>query len=241
MSGGIEWGRTLWFVFGAIGAVVFYGRFYVQWWASERKKRIVIPIAFWYMSAVGGIMQFAYAVHRLSPGAALGLCFNIFVYIRNLVHIWRERGTLTRRLSIAVHGIAVVAVIVSVCLMAMTWVYEWKKNAALHPDAATANWIWLGVWGGGQALFFLRSLTQWLISESQKKSIVPPIFWYLSITAATLQAASFIQRHDWVFAAGMAATIVIYARNLWFMHTEPAENQPNESVPAACARKEKAA
>ena len=87
---------ALWTLFGAVGAVIFYGRFYVQWLASERRKQSVIPVAFWYMSAGGSVMQFIYAVYLNSPGAALGLCFNVFIYMRNLVHIWRERGKLTR-------------------------------------------------------------------------------------------------------------------------------------------------
>lgn len=215
----LSWSESLWHVFGTIGAVIFYGRFYVQWLASERKKQITIPIAFWYMSAVGSMMQFAYALHLVSPGAAFGLCFNLFIYTRNLIHIWRERGKLTQTLNVAAHTTAFVTVAIATVFMVMTWHYEWKANATADPAQATANWIWLGVWGVGQTLFFLRFLVQWLVSEAQKKSVVPPIFWYFSIVAATLQAASFIQREDWVFAAGMMATILIYGRNLWFIHT----------------------
>ena len=89
----------------------------------------------------------------------------------------------------------------------------------LPVDQAARNWLWLGVWGLGQSLFFLRFLIQWLTTEIRRKSVVPPIFWYLSIVAALLQGASFIQRADWVNAVGMAATILIYSRNIWFIRT----------------------
>lgn len=219
---------AVWTLFGAVGAFVFYGRFYVQWLASERRKQSVIPVAFWYMSAGGSIMQFIYAVHLNSPGAAFGLCFNIFIYIRNLVHIWRDRGRLTRALYIGAHALAVVLVAVATYFMALTWMREYHATQDMTAAQASRNWFWLGVWGAGQTLFFARFAIQWLVTELRRKSVVPPIFWYLSIVAGALQSASFVQRHDWIFAAGTAATVLIYARNIWFIQTakqpEPAAN-----------------
>ena len=213
--------ELLWYVFGAAGAIIFYGRFYVQWLASERKKKSVIPIAFWYMSSAGSVMQFVYAYHLTSPGAAFGQCFNLVVYSRNLVHIWRERGRLTKRLNVGVHVAVAVIVSVATVFMIATWLGEYAANRAAPPEEAVRNWFWLGVWGVGQTLFFLRFLVQWIATEMKRRSVVPPAFWYFSLVAATLQAASFVQRGDWIFAIGMAATILIYARNLWFVYRAP--------------------
>ena len=221
--------RILWETLGVTGAVIFYGRFYVQWWASERAKRSVIPVAFWYMSATGSVLQFIYAVHIVSPGGAFGQCFNIVVYARNLVHIWREQGKLTRALNVGVHAAAGAIVLLAAAFMVSTWLQEIHANRALPVEAATRNWFWLGVWAVGQILFSLRFAIQWLATELRRRSVMPPIFWHLSLIAAALQALSFVQRAEWIFAAGMAATIVIYARNLYFVHRAPAEGQP---VPA---------
>ena len=209
--------QALWTIFGTAGAVIFYGRFYVQWLASERRKQSVMPVAFWYMSACGSVMQFIYAVHLNSPGAALGLCFNIFIYIRNLVHIWRERGKLTRALNAGAHSFAVALVAVATYFMVLTWLREYHATQQMTAQEAGRNWFWLGVWGAGQSLFFARFAIQWLVTEWRQKSVVPPIFWYLSAVAGLLQGASFVQRHDWIFAAGTAATILIYSRNIWFI------------------------
>ena len=84
---------------GWAGAVIFFSRFYVQWIYSEIKKRSAMPVAFWYMSTAGSLMLFAFAVLSSSPLGALGHCFNLVVYARNLIHIWREKGRLSRRLS----------------------------------------------------------------------------------------------------------------------------------------------
>ena len=209
--------QVLWWVFGTAGAVIFYGRFYVQWLASERRKQSVMPVAFWYMSAWGSVMQFVYAVHLNSPGAAFGLCFNIFIYIRNLVHIWRERGKLTRALYTGAHVFALGLVAVATYFMVLTWLREYHAAQEMTAQEAGRNWFWLGVWGVGQALFFSRFAIQWLATELKRKSVVPPIFWYLSAVAGLLQGASFAQRHDWIFAAGTGATVLIYLRNIWFI------------------------
>ena len=209
-----------WIAFGVTGMVIFYGRFYVQWIASERQKKSVIPVAFWYMSSVGSVMQFIYAVHRVSPGAAFGQCFNIVIYMRNLVHIWRERGRLTQSLNVAAHALAGLIAAVAVVFMLMTWLSEYKANQSIEAAQAARNWFWLGVWGAGQLLFFLRFAIQWLVSEMKRKSVIPPVFWYFSLAAAILQTAAFVQRQDWIFAVGMGSNILVYARNVVFIRRE---------------------
>jgi lipid-A-disaccharide synthase-like uncharacterized protein len=74
-----------WFVVGMIGQGIFGSRFLVQWLASERRKRSVIPLAFWYLSIVGSIVLLSYAIHRRDPVFILGECGGIIIYIRNLI------------------------------------------------------------------------------------------------------------------------------------------------------------
>jgi len=210
--------ESLWHAFGILGGIIFYGRFYVQWIVSEVKKRSVIPIAFWYMSSAGSIMLLAYAVYLQSPLGALGQSFNIVVYSRNLVHIWREQGRLSRRRNIVIHTIVALVALIAANLLILTWIREYQANKGVAAEAAAANWTWLAVGAAGQALFACRFLIQWLATEIKRKSVVPNAFWHLSIIAAALQMSCFLQRAEWVFAVGMAATILIYARNLWMIY-----------------------
>jgi lipid-A-disaccharide synthase-like uncharacterized protein len=212
-------------VLGTAGGLVFYGRFWVQWIVSERRKESVIPIAFWYMSSIGALMLFVYDVLVVSPGAAFGVCFNILIYSRNLVHIWRERGSLTRKLNIAIHALAIAIASIAVVFTIIVWVWEIRETRTLDPAKAAQNWFWLKIWGAGQVMFFLRFFIQWLATEFKGKSVVPPAFWYLSLAAAICQAPSFVQQQDWVNATGMTLSIFIYARNLWLVksHRNDAE------------------
>ena len=79
----------IWQAIGIAGGLIFYGRFYVQWIASERAGKSVMPIVFWYMSSVGSVLLMMFAFVSQSPVGALGQSFNLVVYSRNLIHIWR--------------------------------------------------------------------------------------------------------------------------------------------------------
>jgi lipid-A-disaccharide synthase-like uncharacterized protein len=76
---------------GLVGQLFFSARFVVQWIASERAKRSVIPVAFWFFSLGGGIVLLGYALYRADPVFVLGQAFGTFIYVRNLVLISRER------------------------------------------------------------------------------------------------------------------------------------------------------
>jgi len=75
---------TLWIVIGFLGQALFSARFFVQWLASERVKRSVIPTAFWYFSLAGGVTFLAYAIHRQDPVFIAGQGLGLVVYLRNL-------------------------------------------------------------------------------------------------------------------------------------------------------------
>lgn len=75
---------TLWIVIGFLGQALFSARFFVQWLASERVKRSVIPTAFWYFSLAGGLTLLAYAIHRQDPVFIAGQGLGLVVYLRNL-------------------------------------------------------------------------------------------------------------------------------------------------------------
>jgi lipid-A-disaccharide synthase-like uncharacterized protein len=79
-----------WLVVGFIGQACFFGRFLIQWIASERRKRSVVPVAFWYFSLVGGVILLAYAIHRRDPVFILGQTVGLLVYARNLYLIGRH-------------------------------------------------------------------------------------------------------------------------------------------------------
>jgi lipid-A-disaccharide synthase-like uncharacterized protein len=78
-------GDTLvWIIICFVGQALFSARFIVQWLASERLKRSIIPTAFWYFSLAGGVTLFAYAIHKQDPVFIAGQGLGLIVYLRNL-------------------------------------------------------------------------------------------------------------------------------------------------------------
>ena len=81
-----------WIVLGFVAQALFTMRFLVQWIASERAGRSVVPMAFWVFSIGGGVLLLAYALYRRDPVFILGQAFGVFIYLRNLYFVMRERG-----------------------------------------------------------------------------------------------------------------------------------------------------
>ena len=80
----------VWLAIGFVGQAFFFSRFLVQWIASERAGRSVIPMAFWYLSLGGGVTLFVYALHIGDPVFILGQSCGAFIYLRNLYFRLRE-------------------------------------------------------------------------------------------------------------------------------------------------------
>ena len=82
--------ELIWVAFGLFGQLLFTGRFLVQWIASERARKSVMPVAFWYFSISGGLVLLAYAIYRADPVFILGQALGVVIYARNLWLIRNE-------------------------------------------------------------------------------------------------------------------------------------------------------
>jgi lipid-A-disaccharide synthase-like uncharacterized protein len=80
-----------WLAVGFAAQLMFSMRFIVQWVASERARRSIVPETFWYFSVVGGAMLFAYATYRMDPVFMLGQGMGLVIYGRNIYFIRAHR------------------------------------------------------------------------------------------------------------------------------------------------------
>lgn len=85
--------ETIWIGIGFLGQGLFFGRWLIQWIASERSAESHVPIAFWYMSLIGGLITLTYAIYRMDPVFISGQGLGSIVYLRNLVLIYRANQT----------------------------------------------------------------------------------------------------------------------------------------------------
>ncbi len=90
-----------WVLFGFSAQFIFMMRFVIQWIASERRQRSHVPLAFWYLSLVGGVMLFVYAAFQADPDPVFvfGQGLGVIIYIRNLVLIYRRKSLAQKHLD----------------------------------------------------------------------------------------------------------------------------------------------
>jgi lipid-A-disaccharide synthase-like uncharacterized protein len=80
-----------WLIFGLLAQLLFTARFVVQWIVSEKLGKSVIPLAFWFLSMGGGTMLLVYGLVRREPIIILGQGLAVFIYMRNLMLIFKPK------------------------------------------------------------------------------------------------------------------------------------------------------
>ncbi|MCB1556036.1 MAG: lipid-A-disaccharide synthase N-terminal domain-containing protein [Alphaproteobacteria bacterium] len=88
--------------------------------------------------------------------------------------------------------------------------------------AFTPDTLWLIIGFFGQGLFFMRFFVQWIASERQGQSVIPRAFWYFSLAGGCVLFAYALWRQDPVFMLGQGMGLLIYSRNLYFIHRKQA-------------------
>jgi len=182
---------------GWVGQTCFFARFLVQWLASERARRSVVPASFWWLSSAGAALMSVYALKRDQPLLLLGYVVNGALALRNL-----RLGRGARALDPRWTWLALPA------LLALLFV-EARTESALPNGAA-----WLAVCAVGQLLWLARFPVQWWCSERAGFSHFPPSFWWLSLAGNALLLAYALHLGDALFVLGFVPGPVIQVRNL---------------------------
>jgi len=80
---GIDW--SFWKILGWLGNAVFFSRFFVQWYATEKRKQVVVPTAFWWLSLAGSLLLLTYSLYKRDSVFIFAYAFTWIPYIRNLI------------------------------------------------------------------------------------------------------------------------------------------------------------
>ncbi|MDA8650765.1 lipid-A-disaccharide synthase N-terminal domain-containing protein [Flavobacteriaceae bacterium] len=199
------------YAIGFLAQILFSGRLFIQWFLSEKQKRIVTPSLFWKLSLVASFLLFVYGYLREDFAIMLGQSLTYFIYIRNL-HFqgeWQKAPKLMRYLLLAFP------------LLILCYGYN---NGAYDLDILLSNPdipLWLMTLGIiSQLVFTLRFVYQWWYSEQKKESHLPKGFWLLSTLGALMIITYALFRVDPVLMVGHGSGLVIYLRNLFIGKNE---------------------
>ena len=202
--------ESFWLVIGFIGQGLFSTRFVIQWLATEKHKKSVIPKAFWYFSIAGSLTLLSYALYRRDPIFVMGQSFGVIIYLRNLYFINPKiiKGLIT---AITLYFIALITYLFSTGMVSPEHLKQLRSNNSIQDN------IWQIVGFIGQILFSTRFILQWIESEKQKKSVMPVTFWYFSLFGSLTLLSYAIYKKDPVFILGQSFGMIVYLRNLYFI------------------------
>jgi len=190
---------------GFAAQILFSGRLFIQWFISEKSKKVLTPSVFWKLSLIASFLLFVYGYLRNDFSIMLGQAITYFIYIRNL-QLQGEWNKLHKFFRIFLYFFPVLIII-----------YSYNNNTydiqkLLFNEAIP---FWLLILGStAQIIFNLRFLYQWIYSERMKESVLPLGFWFLSLIGSTMILVYAIIRKDPVLFVGHIMGILIYTRNI---------------------------
>lgn len=196
-----------WLIYGIgfIAQGLFSSRLIIQWFLSEKQKKVVTPSLFWVLSLLASFLLFIYGYLRHDFAIMLGQCLSYFIYIRNL-----QLQNKWQKIHISLRWVFY--------LVPAVLPYYYFNNNVIDIDNLFKNEaipLWLLILGIiSQVVFTLRFVYQWIYSEKHKESSLPMGFWILSNMGSLLILSYAIFRKDPVLLVGHIMGISIYTRNI---------------------------
>ena len=194
------------YVIGFLAQVFFSARILLQWFLSERAKKVISPAIFWQLSIVGSYLLFVYGWLRDDFAIILGQIISYYIYIWNLdkKHQWKKLPFIIRTLLL----LTPVAAILYMLKDESAFVDQFFRNEKIP--------LWLLIYGSmGQIIFTLRFVYQWIYSKRKDESLLPIGFWVISLLGSLIIVSYAIYRRDPVLILGQSTGLIAYSRNIY--------------------------
>lgn len=190
---------------GLLAQMFFSARIIVQWIMSERARKVLSPSIFWIFSVVGSYLLCLYGWLRDDFSIVFGQVLSYYIYLWNLKAkgVWKSLALLLRILLIVSPIAALLLVLSDV---------DTVISRFFHNDEVP---LWLLLFGSaGQFVFTMRFVYQWFYSRRLGLSVLPAMFWVLSLVGSLSIVCYGLIRRDVVLIIGQSFGIVAYIRNL---------------------------
>ena len=194
---------------GFTSQLIFASRIIIQWFKSEKSKKLETPTIFWKLSLIAAILFFIYGYLRRDFSIMLGQVIIYYVFIRNLQlqDQWKPTSFLFKALIL---GFPIFAV-----FYAIFWAdINFGLLFSQQNEEGIATWLMMiGV--VGQIIYTGRFLYQWYHSEQEHESNLPTTFWVMSLVGSAILIYYAVMREDPVLFASHAGGSIIYIRNIY--------------------------
>jgi lipid-A-disaccharide synthase-like uncharacterized protein len=193
--------QYLLYALGFLAQSLFGARSIVQWYLSERERKVVSPTLFWVFSLLGSTLFLIYGLIRHDMVILVGQVISFYIYVRNL--------QLKGAWALIPHFFKGL-----ILLVPPTFLFLAYQQASLFSfEKGFAPIIVIGV--AGQLLLNCRYLYQWYFSEKAKQSVLPLGFWIISAVASVMIIAYSIYRKEPVLLVAQSMGVLLYARNIF--------------------------
>ncbi|SHJ11371.1 Uncharacterized N-terminal domain of lipid-A-disaccharide synthase [Mesonia phycicola] len=194
---------------GFTSQLIFASRIIIQWFKSEKSKKLETPTIFWKLSLIAAIIFFIYGYLRKDFSIMLGQAIIYYVFIRNL-QLQQEWKPTNFFFKLIVVGFPIFAT-----LYAIFWAdIDFGLLFSQQNKNGIATWLMvIGVIG--QVIYTGRFLFQWYHSEQEQESDLPITFWVISLVGSAILIFYAVLREDPVLFASHTGGSVIYIRNIY--------------------------
>lgn len=206
---------------GFVAQGLFFSRFAIQLFLSEKAKASLSPAIFWQFSMAACYLMITYGFLRDDFSIIEGQLIAYFIYIRNLQlkDVWHKIPKLLRMLLILTPIAAIGYGI---------YHYEDVLKPLFTNPSIPLSWLLLGTIG--QTIFASRFIYQWIYSEYKKESIFPLGFWVISIVGSAIIILYAIFAKDLVLLVGQGFGIIVYSRNFYLRTVENRNKKHEETL-----------
>lgn len=190
---------------GFLAQMFFSARIIVQWIMSERARKVLSPSIFWIFSVAGSYLLCLYGWLRDDFSIVFGQVLSYYIYLWNLKAkgVWKSLPLPLRILLIASPVAALLFVLSDVNTVI---------GRFFHNDEVP---LWLLLFGSaGQFVFTMRFVYQWFYSRRLGLSVLPAMFWVLSLVGSLSIVSYGLIRRDVVLIIGQSFGVAAYIRNL---------------------------
>jgi len=214
----IEALRSFLYPFGFLSSIAFGLRFLVQWWASERKQKSVVPKLFWYLSLSGNLLLMFHSLIQVHFPMYILQSQHIILAWRNLNFMGKRPVRLRTIISLLLFiALAATSLFIAYQMAIGTGDVLWIRPLGAKRSAPT----WLHIIGCiGIGAFSFRFWLQWWEAEKKAKSLLSEKFWWISLFGAFVAAFYFYKTRDFVNIVGPLFALVPYVRNLMLLKKE---------------------
>lgn len=195
----------LWiYCIGFSAQVFFTARVLVQWYLSEKNRKVESPALFWIFSIIGSLILLFYGWLRRDLAIIIGEFISFYIYLWNL----RAKGLFDRSARLLPLLLSLVPL---AALALMLKDFPSFSTDFFRSSEVSGVLLVFGI--AGQLVFKSRFIVQWFYSVRHGESSLPMVFWIISVAGSLMIIVYGLIRHDWVLVAGQIG-IVASVRNI---------------------------